>query len=1086
MPAAVSDEEKQQNITQQQTHKKSNTWRSESTFDSTDHGDVESYDMDSLKPWTLAPHRVVEILSSDGEAGLSPNEAKSRHQQYGDNSIQDEGGVSVVQVFIRQVCNAMIMVLLICMAISFGIQDWIAGGVLGFTFLLNVVVGFIQEFNAEKTMDALRSLSSPTAKVLRNGSDEVVPTAELVPGDVVVINVGDTVPADCRVLKCTNLETDEALLTGESIPISKESDAIVEADSAVGDRINMIFSSSIVTKGRAEAVVTATGMNTEIGTIAASLRGSNGKIRHVEKDEEGNARKRDYLKAFLGTIKDITGAFLGTNTGTPLHRLLAKLSILLFFIAVLLAIIAMAAQKFRVNREVAIYAIVAAVAMIPACLVLVLTVTMAIGTKAMVARNVIVRKLDSLEALGAVNDICSDKTGTLTQGKMVLKKVWLPGNGTYEVASTSEPFNPTVGKIFYTGISGDADEDKKTEVTEVTDDNKIFKDWIDTASLANIANVRKIHDNETGEDNWKANGDPTEIAVQVFVSRLNWQRERWIEGHDPKFTSVVEYPFDSSIKRMTTVYKNVQTGEVECFAKGAVERLVGTCDNWYNDNGELVKLTSEDHKYIFEQVDSLAEQGLRVLAFAKKTLPKDDTTDWDHTERQDVEHSLNFLGLVGIYDPPREESAPSVRMCHRAGINVHMLTGDHPSTAKAIALEVGILPKDLKRYGEDVVKAMIMTAHEFDSLTDEEIDNLPVLPLVVARCAPQTKVRMIEALHRRKAFTAMTGDGVNDSPSLKQADVGIAMGIAGSDVAKDASDIVLSDDNFASILNAVEEGRRMADNIQKFALHLLAGNIAQASFLMIGLAFKDIDGYSVFPLSPIEVLWIIMVTASFPAIGLGVEQAEAGIMEKQPKDPKSAIFTWEVIIDMFVYGLILCAVSLCSFVGIVWGEGKGQLGQNCNESYSEDCQYVFRARSTAFVILTWGMLFLAWEIVHMRRSVFAMQPDTTTPYTQVFKDLWRNQILFWSVIIGIVTVFPLVYIPVINRKVFRHSPISWEWGVSVGGTIIFVMGAELWKWLKRAYYRRYSSDYKVKNPEDDLRPFARYNTIGSNSIAMSV
>ncbi|KAA8906845.1 hypothetical protein TRICI_005084 [Trichomonascus ciferrii] len=1063
------------------SEKKTHTWKSTSTDSTSVHrqGDVENYDMNTVQPWTLAPHRVVEIFNSDGEAGLSPNEAKNRLQQFGNNSIEDDSGVSIMQVFIRQVCNAMIMVLLICMAISFGIKDWISGGFLGFTFLLNVVVGFIQEFNAEKTMDALRSLSSPTAKVLRNGSDETIPTAELVPGDLVVINVGDTVPADCRVLKCTNLETDEALLTGESIPIAKEADAVIEAESAVGDRINMIFSSSIVTKGRAEALVTSTGMNTEIGTIAASLRGKNGKIRHVEKDEDGNARKRDYVKAFLGTCKDIIGAFLGTNTGTPLHRLLAKLSILLFFVAVLLAIIAMAAQKFNVNREVAVYAIVAAVAMIPACLVLVLTVTMAIGTKAMVARNVIVRRLDSLEALGAVNDICSDKTGTLTQGKMVLKKVWLPGGGTYEVSNTSEPFNPTIGSISYIG----ADGDEEPKVISDVPDNQIFVDWIDTASLANIANVRHVYDKETGESNWKANGDPTEIAVQVFVSRLNWQRERWLEGAEQKFSSIVEYPFDSSVKRMTTVYKNLETGKVECFAKGAVERLVGTCDYWHNESGEKVKFTSEDHKYIFEKVDSLAEQGLRVLAFAKKTLD-DDKTDWNNTEREDVEHSLTFLGLVGIYDPPREESAPSVKMCHRAGINVHMLTGDHPATAKAIALEVGILPKDFRHIAEDVRKAMVMTAHEFDALSDDEIDKLPVLPLVVARCAPQTKVRMIEALHRRKAFTAMTGDGVNDSPSLKQADVGIAMGIAGSDVAKDASDIVLSDDNFASILNAVEEGRRMADNIQKFALHLLAGNIAQASFLMIGLAFKDIDDYSVFPLSPVEVLWIIMVTASFPAIGLGVEQAEAGIMEKKPKDPKSAVFTWEVITDMFVYGLILCAVSLCSFVGIVYGEGKGELGQGCNNSYSEDCRFVYRGRSTAFVILTWGMLFLAWEIVDMRRSMFVMQPDTKTPYTQFFRDVWRNQILFWSVMIGIVTVFPLVYIPVINRDVFRHSPISWEWAVSVAGLVIFVAGAELWKWLKRAYFRRYSSSYQVKNPEEDLAPFARYNTIGSNAVSV--
>ncbi|KAA8910991.1 hypothetical protein TRICI_004002 [Trichomonascus ciferrii] len=1022
----------------------------------------DAVDLDNDKPWTLAAQRVVELLNSDSEAGLSTAETKTRLERFGNNTINDDSGVSVTEVFVRQVCNAMIMVLLICMVISLAIQDWIAGGVLGFTFLLNVVVGFIQEFNAEKTMDALRSLSSPTAKVLRNGSDETIQSAELVPGDVVIIGVGDTVPADCRVLTCTNLETDEALLTGESIPIAKEAEAIIEEDSPVGDRINMIFSSSIVTKGRAEAVVTATGMRTELGTIAASLRGKEGKIRHVGE----NAGMKDYVKAILGTCKDVIGAFLGTNTGTPLHRLLAKLSIVLFFVAVLLAIVAMAAQKFNVNREVAVYAIVAAVAMIPACLVLVLTVTMAIGTKAMVNRNVIVRKLDSLEALGAVNDICSDKTGTLTQGKMVLRKVWLPGHGTYEVSNTSEPFNPTIGHISYTGMDGD---DEPKEIVDVPD-NQIFIDWINIASLANIANVKQVYDQESGQSSWKANGDPTEIAVQVFVSRLNWQRERWLDGDDAKFQTVVEYPFDSSVKRMTTVYRNLESNNVECFAKGAVERLVGTCEYWYNQKGERTKFTSDDHRYIFEKVDSLAEQGLRVLAFANKTLVNDQT-DWNNTSREHVEHSLTFLGLVGIYDPPREESAPSVRLCHQAGINVHMLTGDHPSTAKAIALDVGILPHDFKSYSEDVTKSMLMTAQEFDALSDDEIDKLPVLPLVVARCAPQTKVRMIEALHRRDAFTAMTGDGVNDSPSLKKADVGIAMGISGSDVAKDASDIVLSDDNFASILNAVEEGRRMADNIQRFVMHLLAGNIALAGFLMAGLAFKDTNDYSVFPLSSVEVLWIIMVSASPPAVGLGVEQAEAGIMEKPPKDPKTAIFTYEMLIDMFFYGFFLAGVSLCGFIAIVYGKGNGQLGANCNNSYSEACYYVYRGRSTAFVIMTWGILFLAWEIVDMRRSMFAMQPNTTTPFTQVFKDLWRNQLLFWSVMGGIITVFPLVYIPVINYDAFRHSPISWEWGVGVAGVVIYVAGIELWKWLKRAYLRRYTNIYSPRDPEQAL-----YNT----------
>lgn len=384
------------------------------------------------------------------------------------------------------------------------------------------------------------------------------------------------------------------------------------------------------------------------------------------------------------------------------------------------------------------------------------------------------------------------------------------------------------------------------------------------------------------------------------------------------------------------------------------------------------------------------------MSFSRKLYDGPENTDWKELERGNLEKDLHFLGLIGIYDPPRIESAGAVKLCHKAGINVHMLTGDHPGTAKSIAQEVGILPHNLYHYPEDVVKVMVMTAHQFDSLSDDEIDALPVLPLVIARCAPQTKVRMIDALHRRKAFCAMTGDGVNDSPSLKRADVGIAMGIAGSDVAKDASDIVLSDDNFASILNAVEEGRRMAANIQKFVLHLLAGNIAQALFLLIGLVFQDEDGISVFPLSPVEVLWVIMITSSFPAMGLGVEAAAPDIMERPPVDPKAGVFTWEVIVDMLVYGFWIAGVCIFSFVVVVYkdGTGKDVLGKNCNNKYTDVCEHVFRGRSASFLTMTWCLLLLAWEVIDMRRSLFRMHPETDTPYTQVFRDLWSNQFCF--------------------------------------------------------------------------------------------
>lgn len=1031
---------------------------------------LSALNSNKVLPWTLSIAQTEKAFDTDTNNGLSPQEAKARIATYGLNQLDQGEGVSMVKVFVKQVCNAMILVLVISMAISFGIKDFIAGGVIAGVIAINVFVGFIQEYNAEKTMDSLRSLSSPTARVIRNGADDTVPSQDVVPGDIVVVKVGDTVPADFRVVDSMNFETDEALLTGESLPISKDKDTCFEPDTPVGDRINMAFSSSIVTKGRATGIVTATGMTTEIGVIAMSLRGQNKGFRPVKRDEFGKARKRDYMGAFLGTCKDGIGAFLGTTVGTPLHRKLSQLAIFLFGVAVLFAIIVMAAQKFHVNKEVAIYAIAVALSMIPGSLVVVLTITMVVGTKVMVSRNVIVRKLDSLEALGSVNDICSDKTGTLTQGKMVGRKVWIPTVGTFQVSNSNEPFNPTQGSLSFSPNSPLYDS-KEEDVHQAlpTPLPEIFTQWLDVASLANIANVR------LDGNAWKANGDPTEIAIQVFVTRFDWQRSKFTDGDSPIYTHVAEYPFDSSIKRMTAVYQHTETEKIHVFTKGAVERILGCCSTWYGNSNDKTPgpLLDADRELILENMDSLAKQGLRVLAFSRKL--GDPAVDYKTADRQIVETDLTFLGLIGIYDPPRPETAGAVKMCHKAGINVHMLTGDHPGTARAIAQEVGILPRNLYHYAEDVVKIMVLTAPEFDAMSDDEIDALPVLPLVIARCAPQTKVRMIDALHRRGAFAAMTGDGVNDSPSLKRADVGIAMGIAGSDVAKDASDIVLSDDNFASILNAVEEGRRMTANIQKFVLHLLAGNISQALFLLIGLAFQDEDGYSVFPLSPVEVLWIIMITSAFPAMGLGVEKGDPDLMTRPPVDPKAGVFTWEVIVDMLVYGAWLGVICVVVFVGIVHGEGHGELGFNCNTEYSESCRYVFRARSTGFIIMTWCLLVLAWEVIDMRRSVFAMHPETDHPYTQVFADLWSNQFLFWSVVLGFVSAIPLIYIPVINRVVFKHSPITWEWGVCVAGLVVFVMGVEVWKYAKRIYFRRKVT--KAHNPEHDLErntPFAKY------------
>jgi Ca2+-transporting ATPase len=1046
---------------------------------------VSSIDSGNFQPYRASVEQICKWFSVDINKGLSETAVDANFKRYGANNLGEDEKISYLKIIAHQVLNAMILVLIISMIIALAIKDWISGGVIAFVVFINISVGFVQELKAEKTMGSLRSLSSPTARVTRNGDDTTVPAESVVPGDIVHITVGDTIPADIRLFDLMNLETDEALLTGESLPVSKNHQVVYSDYSQpipVGDRLNLAYSSSIVSKGRGSGIVIATGLDTEIGHIAKSLRGNTGFIRKVDKSNLAENEKppaSSYVRAFFGTIKDIIGNVLGVTVGTPLQRKLSILAIFLFWVAVVFAIVVMASQKMKVNKEVAIYAICVALSMIPSALIVVLTITMAVGAQVMVTKHVIVRKLDSLEALGGINDICSDKTGTLTQGKMIAKKVWIPNVGTFNVTNSDEAFNPTVGDVGFAKYSPKFIKDTDEEIDFNTPPplNKTsmnFHNWLMTASLANIATINQSENDETGKLEWKAHGDATEIAIQVFTTRLNYGRDDLVH----EFDHLAEFPFDSSIKRMSSVYKNKITNETRIYSKGAVERLLSCCTHWmghkendqdFYDNQDAQPLTEEDKEFIEENMNALSSEGFRVLAFATKS-----TTETDFSDRDTIETGLTFQGLIGIYDPPRNETAGSVKSCHRAGINVHMLTGDHPGTARAIAQEVGILPHNLYHYSDEVVKVMVMTASEFDALSDDEIDALPVLPLVIARCAPETKVRMIDALHRRQKFVAMTGDGVNDSPSLKKANVGIAMGLNGSDVAKDASDIVLTDDNFASILNAIEEGRRMSSNIQKFVLQLLAENVAQALYLMIGLVFIDESGYSVFPLSPVEVLWILVVTSCFPAMGLGQEKAASDVLEKPPSN---TIFTWEVIIDMIGYGFWMAACCLMCFVVIVYGRGDGELGYNCNTGSGELCDLVFKGRSASFATMTWCALILAWECVHPMNSLFYMRQDTDNPWwKQTAIDLWDNKFLFWSIIGGFVSVFPVVYIPVINDKVFLHAPIDYEWGVAFGCSILFLIGAEAWKWGKRIYSRKMVKKAN-NNPEYELErndPFQRY------------
>ncbi|KAK3689717.1 hypothetical protein B0T22DRAFT_514381 [Podospora appendiculata] len=1027
----------------------------------------------------LTHQQVADELGADILAGLSRDEAARRVVRYGKNELGEAEGVRPLKIVVAQITNAMTLVLILAMGVSFGIRSWIEGGVVAAVILLNVVVGFFQEYSAEKTMDSLRSLSSPTASVVRGSEAMVIPSGEIVPGDLVEVKMGDTVPADIRLIEAKNFETDEALLTGESLPVRKAHHATFDDATGPGDRLNVAYSSSTVTKGRAKGIVFATGAYTEIGAIAKSLQHQDAKMRPVRRNAHGRAGPHRYLEAYTLTMGDAVGRFLRVNVGTPLQRKLSQLAIHLFFIAIVFALVVLGANGFDARQEVVIYAVATGLSMIPASLVVVLTITMSAGTRRMVERNVIVRNLRSLEALGAVTDICSDKTGTLTQGKMVARGAWVPGLGTYTVDLAREPFNPTLGAIrFAPKMPREIDFDAVNTTTSSTEkDNPQaspsgavvppadllanstsgLQSFLTVASLANLATVFQK------DDKWHARGDPTEIAMQVFASRFDWNRLRFTTGAAAEWREVAEFPFDSDVKRMSVVMARTITttatpGEQQfIFTKGAVERVLSVCTRYSaaDDPDAEVDMTPAFHDTVLANMKTFAALGLRVLALASRVIDPETTVSED-TNRDTVEHDLTFRGLIGLYDPPRPESAAAVRECHEAGIVVHMLTGDHPETAKAIAMDVGILPAGMHMVRAELARAMVMTAGQFDALTDDEVDALPVLPLVIARCAPSTKVRMIEALHRRGRFCAMTGDGVNDSPSLRRADVGIAMGLSGSDVAKDASDIVLTDDNFASIVSAIEEGRRIFDNIQKFVLHVLAENLAQACTLLIGLAFKDASSLSVFPLAPVEIVWIIMATSGPPDMGLGFERAVPDIMRRAPRSLRTGIFTPEFCIDGVVYGLWIALLCLASFVLRVYAfGGNGNLGENCNDAYSPACDTVFRARATTFACLTWFALFLAWELIDMRRSFFAMHTGPSTrPLTQWMRDVWRNQFLFWAVVGGFVTLFPTLYIPVINHAVFKHTGISWEWGIVFVAAALFFGGVEGWKWAKRVYFRR--------------------------------
>ncbi|KAI8137168.1 potassium/sodium efflux P-type ATPase [Fennellomyces sp. T-0311] len=943
---------------------------------------------------TMDLETVAKLMKTNLEDGLTDEEVNARREESGYNEMEGEGGVNPFKLLLKQFLNVMVVILCIAMVVSFVFKDWVEGGVICAIMFLNAGVGFAQEFKAEKTMDSLRQMASPTSLVVRNGQSKTIGTRELIPGDIIILKAGDVVGADARVLESFNMDIDEALLTGESVPVNKVIDTLEGSDIPLGDRVNMTYSSTVLTKGRGKAIVTATGMQTEIGKIALRLLSSD------------DSRK------------------------TPLQRSLDRMALTLLGVAIISVIIVFAVAKFNIGQEQVLYAISTAISAIPEALVAVVTLTQAFGVHGMAKANALVRKISALELLGAVTNVCSDKTGTLTQSKMVLDRLWRPKEGFFKVSG--------LGFVTEGDITRESDD---TVITKKDFTNGMHLTVL-TAALCNMSELKK--DKESGEV--RVMGDPTEVALQVFAHKADMGKPSLTKSETGQnWKLIAEYPFDSSIKRMS-VLAQAPDGSYYAFIKGATERVLNTCVAIQNpDDGDVQSMPLDQlEELVLPEVEELAKGGLRVLTLAIRKVKAEGPVGPETFKREEIEKDMNFLGLVGIYDPPRAESKGAVEQCHRAGITVHMLTGDHAATATAIAREVAILPE---RYGLDgkPEQELVMTATKFDKLSEEEIDALPSLPLVIARCSPDTKVKMIEALHRRKRITGMTGDGVNDSPSLKESDIGIAMGQNGSDVAKQAADIVLVDDNFATIVKAIEEGRRVFANISRFVVHMVSGNVAEVVPLLLGLGFFDDDGNSVFLMTPIQILFNNILTSSPPAMSLGLEPVHPEQMLVPPRPTDEGLFAWRNVIDIIFYGFIIGVICLLNFIVVVYGYGGAELGHGCNHEFTESCEVVFKARGAVFTALTIMVLLHAFTCRDLMNPVWT--------YKGLIKRK-QNKYLLWSTAGCLCLMIIALYVPTLNTVVFKHKGITWEWGMVAASCLLYMAITEIYKYFKRIRYRK--------------------------------
>jgi Ca2+-transporting ATPase len=880
---------------------------------------------------SLAVGDAFGELSSSAN-GLTQETARERLASYGPNELQAGQRVSAWRVLLEQFQNVLLLILIIATGLSVATGHGTEAIVIGVIVFFAVALGFFQEYRAERAMEALQQMAAPSATAIRDGEEAQLPARELVPGDVILLKAGDKVPADCRLTEVHNLQADEAALTGESVPIEKQTAPLPGADLAAGDRTNIAFAGTAITYGRGRAVVVATGMNTEFGQIATMLQG----------------------------VK---------QSRTPLQHNLDRVGRALAIVALAIVVVIVALGLWRREEteqtvtELLLFGIALAVAVVPEALPAVVTVSLAIGVQRMVKRNALVRRLPAVETLGSTSVICSDKTGTLTKDEMTVRQLLVAGR-TFEVSGA--------------GYEPQGEFSSEGEKVEPPD---YLRELLKAGVLSSDAHL--VHDEMAHR--WQLQGDPTEGALVVAAAKAGLHRRQL----DEELPRVDEIPFSSESKRMTTLHP-ADDGLV-AYAKGAPEVLLRSCTAQLTDQGEAA-LSDQQRQEIAEAARRMAERALRVLALARQ----------DHASRDSVNQRLMLLGLVGMIDPPRGEAKAAVEKCKAAGIKVVMITGDHPLTAKAIASDLGIFQK-----------GRVVTGAELDGISDDTLESDAESIEVYARVSPAHKLRVVAALQAREHVVAMTGDGVNDAPALRKADIGIAMGITGTDVTKEAAAMTLTDDNFASIVAAVEEGRGIFGNIKKYLMYLLSANIGEIG-LMAGASLVGLP----MPLSAVQILYVNLATDGLPALALAVDPPEDDIMRVPPRNPRTGIFTPSVVRLMLLGGAWSAMTNLALFLG---------------------ARYLGYASEAAMT-----MTFVSLVLMEFFKA-YGYRSDHQHVLHRPLKNRWLNLAILWE--IGLLVL--MLYVPFFQHA-FGLTPLSlWQWAFLLFWSHTILPVLEFGKWLER-------------------------------------